>query len=491
MMRPLLLAHRYLGIAVGLLMVMWCLSGVVMMYVSYPALRETSRLEHLAPLDWSDCCRISDTLNRAASFGNLQVEMLAGRPVLFLGPPSDPGPIDLRTGTVVDRVSAGQAMSVARAFSRPQEDTPRLLGLIARDQWTVSGDFDADRPLFHFALQDAERTELYISSTTGRAIQITTARERFWNWLGAVPHWLYFTDLRRNASLWSRLVIYTSLLGCFLTAIGIYLGLRQFAARPAGRWSPYRGFKLWHHMAGLTFGIFTLSWVLSGLLSMNPWGWLEGSGAQTESARLRGLPDPSSAQLAAALQSFATAPAMAPSPVSPETAPVSLRAAPLNGKLYFIAATAQGKRQRFDAAAQPAPLSAADLAFLTDSLSGAERPGTLQLMMGEDNLYFSHHRDSVALPVYRMSLTGSSTRYYMDSVSGMLIAKLDANAQAYRWLHEGLHRLDLTAWLRTRPRWDVLMLTLLAGVTVVCTTGAYLGWRRLLGRSRSIGELKS
>ena len=477
MMRLLLLAHRYLGIAVGLLMVMWCLSGVVMMYVGYPALRETSRLEHLAPLEWSGCCRISDTLNRAASFGNLQVEMLAGRPVLFLGSPSDPGPIDLGTGTVVDRVSAGQAMSVARAFSGPKGVAPRLLGLIARDQWTVSGDFDADRPLFHFALQDAERTELYISSTTGRAVQITTAHERFWNWLGAVPHWLYFTELRRNASLWSRLIIYTSLLGCFLTAIGIYLGLRQFAARPAGRWSPYRGFKLWHHMAGLTFGIFTLSWVLSGLLSMNPWGWLEGSGAQSENAGLRG-PDPSPVQLTAALQAFAA---------SPQTAPVSLRAAPLNGKLYFIAATAQGERQRFDAAAQPAPLSAADLAFLTGSLSGAERPGTLQLMMGEDNLYFSHHRDSVALPVYRMSLTGSSTRYYMDSVSGMLIAKLDANAQAYRWLHEGLHRLDLTAWLRTRPRWDVLMLTLLAGVTTVCATGAYLGWRRLLGRSRSIG----
>jgi hypothetical protein len=483
MMRLLLLAHRYLGIAVGLLMVMWCLSGVVMMYVSYPALRETSRLEHLAPLDWSACCRISDTLPRAASFGNSQVEMLAGRPVLYLMPPSDPRPIDLRTGTVVDGISAGQAASVARAFGAPKEEAPRLLGLIARDQWTVSGDFDADRPLFHFALQDAGRTELYISSTTGRAVQITMARERFWNWLGAIPHWLYFTGLRRNSSLWSQILIYTSLLGCFLTLIGIYLGLRQFAARPAGRWSPYRGFKLWHHMAGLTFGIFTLSWVLSGLLSMNPWGWLEGSGAQSENARLRGL-DPSPAQLTAALPAFAALPASA---ASPETAPVSLQAAPLNGKLYFIAGSAQGKRQRFDAAAHPAPLSAADLAFLTGSLSGTERPGTLQLMMGEDNLYFSHHRDSVVLPVYRMTVTGSSTRYYIDSVSGMPIAKLDANAQAYRWLHQGLHRLDLTAWLRARPRWDALMLTLLAGVTLVCATGAYLGWRRLLGLSHSSG----
>jgi hypothetical protein len=492
-MRLLLLAHRYLGIAVGLLMVMWCLSGVIMMYVSYPALRESVRLQHLAPLDWRACCKISEALSQAASgdlqasVGNSQVEMLSGRPVLHLGPPSGSRPIDLRSGTAVSPISVEQATAVAQAFSGPGEDAPRLLGLIDHDQWTVSGDFNADRPLFHVALQDAKRTEVYVSSITGRAVQITTAHERFWNWLGAVPHWLYFSELRRNASLWSQVVIYTSLLGCFLTGIGICLGVRQLAAQPAGRWSPYRGFNLWHHLAGLIFGIFTLSWVLSGLLSMNPWGWLEGGGTQSEAIRLQGRPDTSLAQFSAALHAFAgqleTAPAdPASAQASPvvQSPPVLLQAAPLDGKLFFVAVTAQGQRQRFDAAAQSSPLAGADLGFLARSLSGSEPPGTIELMAVEDNLYFSHHRDVVTLPVYRMTMTGSGTRYYVDSVSGMLIAKLDANAQAYRWLHEGLHRLDVTQWLRTRPQWDVFMLTLMAGVTVLCMTGAYLGCRRLL-----------
>ncbi len=127
---------------------------------------------------------------------------------------------------------------------------------------------------------------------------MTTARERFWNWLGAVPHWLYFTELRRHPNIWSQVLIVTSLLGCFLAGIGIYLGVRQFAARPAGRWSPYVGFNLWHHIAGLTFGVFALTWVLSGLLSMNPWGWLQGAGTQPESAAIEGAPR-SSASLAA------------------------------------------------------------------------------------------------------------------------------------------------------------------------------------------------
>jgi PepSY-associated TM region len=468
MMRLLLLAHRYLGIAVGLLMVMWCLSGAVMMYVSYPALIERVRLEHLAPLDWRECCKISAVLGMESA-GHSQIEMLAGRPVLFTGSPDSPRPIDLLSGTIVAHISVDQAASVARIFSGRAVDAPRLLGLIGGDQWTVSGDFNADRPLFHFALDDEARTELYVSSVTGKAMQITTAHERFWNWLGAIPHWLYFSELRRNAALWSRIVIYASLMGCFLAGIGIYLGWRQLAALPAGRWSPYHGFNLWHHVAGLVFGMLALSWVLSGLLSMNPWGWLEGGGTQSENAKMHGAPEPSLERVGAALPMFAHDASDA----------VSLRVAPFNGKIYFIASSAGGERRRFDAAAAAAPLNREDMEFLAGVLTGSGAPITPQLMSREDNLYFSHHRDEVELPVYRIILPGSGIRYYVDPIGGMLVAKLDANAQAYRWLHAGLHRLDFTAPLRGRPQWDVLMLVLLSGVTLVCVTGAYLGYRRL------------
>ena len=57
MIRLIFLLHRYLGIAVGALMVMWCLSGVVMMYVGYPVLEQQRRLDALTPIDWNGCCR--------------------------------------------------------------------------------------------------------------------------------------------------------------------------------------------------------------------------------------------------------------------------------------------------------------------------------------------------------------------------------------------------------------------------------------------------
>jgi PepSY-associated TM region len=462
-MRVVLLLHRYLGIAVGTLMLLWCLSGLVMMYVSYPVLEESVRRGALAPIDWNGCC--NSAALAPASTDQLDVEMLDGVPVRT-SRTLNSRPVNLLTGSVLGGISAQQAAAVARRFTAAE---PSLLGLIDHDQWTVAGDFNSQRPLYRFALKDEARSELYVSSITGRAVQITTGRQRFWNWLGSVPHWLYFTELRRNAILWSRIMIYASLLGCFLTGVGIYLGVCQLAVQPKGRWSPYRGFNLWHHIAGLIFGILALTWVLSGLLSMNPWGWLEGSGAQAESAQLRGTSQALNALADSSLQSLAQA--------RPRDA-VSIQSAPLNGRMYFVASTARGERRRLNAAGLPAPLLAQDLTFIARALdaSGATIP---QLLLREDDYYFSHHSTPVALPVYRLIHNTSGTRYYFDSVSGVLLAKIDGNAQAYRWLHLGLHRLDFTAALRGRPQWDVLMLLLMTGVTLLCGTGAYLGYRHV------------
>ncbi|HEX3914404.1 MAG TPA: hypothetical protein VHW71_12915 [Steroidobacteraceae bacterium] len=473
----ILLLHRYLGIGLGALMVMWCLSGVVMMYVGYPALDEGARLAHLEPLAWAGCCRWAESRVEPPDADGAQVEMLGGRPVLFLAA-EQLRPIDLRSGEKIDGISAGLAAGVAKRFGAPaRRGAVRLLGLIDHDQWTVSGEFNDVRPLYRFALGDAAGTQLYVSSISGRAVQATTARERFWNWLGAIPHWLYFTELRRHAWLWSQVLIYSSLLGCFLAGVGIYLGVRQMLAQPAGHFSPYAGFNLWHHLAGLLFGIFALTWVLSGLLSMNPWGWLEGAGGGAQSARIHGAPLTLPA-LGAALQSLADA--------KPES--VAVESVPLDGKPYFIATSAGGARQRFDAGGRTAPLNGQELKFLAKTL-GAPAPDGPELLDIEDAFYFSHHRQLVPLPVYRV-IAASGTRYYLDPLSGMLRAKFDAQAQAYRWLHEGLHRLDFAAPLRARPQWDALMLLLMGGVTAVCVTGVCLGYRRLTRRAGSLQAAK-
>lgn len=468
------LAHRYLGIAVGLLMAMWCLSGLVMMYVSYPELSENVRAAHLAPIAWDRCCRAdSDALGSGDTIDRFRLEMLAGTPVLDLGDgPDASGRVDLSSGAELEPISSAQASAVASAYAAHYP--VRALGRVQLDQWTLEGVPPDERPLYRFAVEDPAGTQLYVSSLSGRVVQVTTRRVRFWNWLGAIPHWLYFTALRRHVFLWTQLVIYTALIGCFLTAIGLYLGVRQLLRRPAGRWSPYRGFNLWHHVVGLFFGVFTLTWVLSGLLSMNPWGWLQGGDASYERSQLRGTP-PTGAQLLQALRVLAQ---RRPDDI------VSINGATLNGRLYMVASDRAGRQRRVDAQGNPAPLDLSQRAFIAGVLGGP-----LTLITQGDDYYFSHHGDPVRLPVLRF-VSAMGDRYYVDPISGVLLDKLDAAARGYRWWHDALHRFDFAAIVRGRPQWDVLMWVLMSGATALSLTGVYLAGRRVL-HWRSRGEIDS
>jgi hypothetical protein len=373
--------------------------------------------------------------------------------------------VDLQTGVPLGALTAADSVKVALAYADRGRAVPDA-ELIVRDQWTVAGSFDRNRPLYRVSLNDASGTQVYVSSRTGAAVQLTTSAQRFWNYLGAVPHWLYFTQLRQNVPLWSQIVIWSALAGILLVLTGLYTGLRHlFRARSAGHWSFYRGMALWHHVPGLVFGILLLSWTASGFLSMNPWGVLEGSSAQRENARLAGGPVPASA-IAGLLSDLSRK----------NTSVVAIRSVPLNGKLYVAVTQSSGARSRLDAKAQPARFED-DLPFVAARL-GTERG---ELLAAGDNYYFHHGDVSAALPAYRF-LRQDGTRYYVDASSGELVAKLDDNSRLYRWLQQGPHRLDFSTLLRTRPLWDIVMLVLLLGATMTAGTGLYLAAAYLFRR---------
>ena len=480
-MHLLFLVHRYLGIAVGVLMVAWCVSGAVMMYVRYPQLSSGERLRHLEPLDWGRCCVVREgSLADDKPSGSdkpvdeFQVEMMAREPVArvrFV----DGGArlIDLSDGRVIRSVSAREAEEVAATFGSgtDRSSRPRLEGLIDYDQWTVSGEFNRARPLFRVALADGVGTRVYVSAVTGRIVQVTTARERFWNWLGAIPHWLYFAQLRRNVGVWSQVVIWTSLVGCFLAFTGLWLGIRQLL-RQSNRNAPsYRGVLFWHHVPGLIFGVFALAWVASGFVSMNPWGFLDGDSDSSHAAapRLRGAPL-SAAEVKASLHSL---PAVAKLPGI-----VSVESTRLGGTLYLVVTTQNGARWRFNDAGESARISGEDWTYIVRTLGGKELTEPKLLTEG-DEYYFDRH-GTETLPVYRIIANDrQQTRYYLDPLTGAPLASFDSDARWYRWLHQGVHTLDFTPVLRARPSWDLLMLLLLGGATTVCATGTYLAIRRI------------
>jgi PepSY-associated transmembrane protein len=467
--RTVIVTHRYLGVAVGLLMLGWFVSGIVMMYVAYPELSQTERQRVLGPIPWQAISALDkQKFTDGQPVQAVQIEALLGTPMVRVKPEGQPFIInDLRTGGLPE-IDATKARAIALDAAR------RIIGTnapivtsesIQQDQWTVAEDYDNDRPLYHFVFADPARTNLYVSSATGAVVLWTTRPQRFWNWLGAIPHWLYFTRLRSNGPLWSQIVIWTSILGGFLTALGLYIGILQFTP---GRGSPYRGWHYWHHIAGLFFGVVALAFVVSGTLSMNPWGFLEGRGGN-ERLRLAGEPLPWSAfrDSLAALKAN-----------PPPGDIVILMSAPLNGKLFWLVARPDGTIDRFAEDGTPAPIREADLAQAAQRLAGPNAIESQGMMNAEDDYYFGLG-DKPSLPVYRVILNDAEhTRYYLNPKTAGLLQKVDSGRRGYRWLFDGIHRLDFFAWLRVRPIWDAILISLMLGGGALTATGSYLAiWR--------------
>jgi uncharacterized iron-regulated membrane protein len=451
--RWLVLTHRYLGVVLGALMLLWCLSGMVMLFVSYPSVSPDDRLGHLPRIQWSRCCTFGDTVPLDARVSAAMVEQLGDSPILKLRlQDGERTAIDLSNGRPLDRISDFDARGVTQSWGRAKDVTP-----VIRDQWTVSGEFNRQRPFWRVRLDDGEKTDLYVSQKTGEVAQRTTQASRILNWVGAVPHWLYPTILRQYPKAWTQVVIWTSLAGTFLTVVGLYLGLISWRPFRDDRLTPFQGLMAWHHLAGLATGVLTLTWVFSGLVSMNPWGFLD-SPDDPARGRIAG-PPPNFEALQGALES--TAAHLPPAGQA--------RLAPIDGRVFVVTAD-----RRFDELGHPTPLRQADLALAAHRLGDV---ADQRLMDHEDRYYFSHH-DTVALPVWRVILR-DGRRYYLDPRSAAVLADIDADAKGYRWLHEGLHRLDVIPGLRRGPIWAFAVLALLAAVTFGVGTGVWLGWRRI------------
>jgi hypothetical protein len=476
MRRFLFLAHRYLGIGLGLIMVLWCLSGFVMMYMPYPSLSLSERLAGSPPLDLSDCCETQ----RIGSLGMVDVygftvEMLADRPVVRFDASGGQAPIvDLSSGELIEGIDSEAARTVARSFSEQSGIGGGELGLeqVQQDQWTVTRSYDRFRPLYRFSVGDRAGTELYVASSNGQVVQLTTASERFWNWLGAVPHWLYPIFLRQHDWLWAQVVIWLSLAGVFLTAIGLYIGITQLRSRRSGRRSPYRGTALWHHYAGLVFGIFVLTWVGSGFVSMNPWGMFDFGGGEAARQRLQGVP-----LYSGDAEDFLQRLPAADLPAGT----VVLEGYTLRGRLFVLAYREDGSATRLDGQTLQASPLTDEWPALTQAVAGSAPIGEAGRINREDAYYYTGHDLQARLPIYRVILDDAErTRIYLDTRSGEMVAYFDHSQKLYRWLFSGLHSLDFTSWLRTRPFRDLLVWLLMLGVTAATVTGAYMGFRRIL-----------
>lgn len=487
MKKALIFLHRWLGVGLALLFLMWFASGIVMYYVPFPALTQGERLTGMQPLQAQGGCCLS-AADAAARAGVKPSEARLGmhgeRPVWrMLGHEKRWVTVDAAHGRALAPLSGADAAAVAERFSGRRALRVEQL---ERDQWTVSQGYNAHRPLVRVAMDGDDGLELYVSPGAAEVVLDTRRAERAWNWVGAVPHWLYFTQLRRWPELWHDVVVWVSLPGVVLAASGLALGIWQLYLN-RNRWIPYRKFWIrWHHILGLAASVVTVTWILSGLLSMNPFKVFSPRAAMPqERAAWTGGAAPVVVNPARAL-------ALAPRAVR------ELDLVCLQGQAWYRVRGAGGPADQALIAASRddgvvlRSLPDESMAAALRTLRAGKGTPALEKITAYDDLYYSQETASAAgsfnrpLPVWR-ARWNDGVALYADPASGRLLLRTDPGTPWQRVLYNGLHSFDFAPLLARPLLRDVLLVGLCLLGLAMCVTACVLAWRVLVPASRRPG----
>ncbi len=464
--RVLIYTHRWLGIVLGALFIGWFVSGVVMMYARMPRLTPAEREVRLPTLNFSSAT-IDPATAASAIDGRvsaLRLGMADGRPLYRFLAGGRWHPLFADSGEPLPPATPEQALAEARRFAPAYASSARYDGYVeSPDQWTL----ETSRllPMHRVALGDPADTRLYIAVATGDVVLDTTANERWWAYPGAILHWIYLTPIRRHSYEWGQFIIWSSLAGTLMCVAGLVWGVwrfspsRRFRLKREPSRSPYAGWMWWHHYLGLLAGAVTLTWIFSGLLSMDPWDW-HPSTAPTAAQRnaysggtwtLDGISTASLVRAAAAL--------------SPAT---ELELVRFRGAAYLASSTAVASLD--DGAVQPTFDRGALLASAVGAGGGVAPEDVAWL--DEYDAYYYDRDGELPLPVLRVKYHDPQrTWLYVSPVRGAIVRKEERLTRLNRWLYHGLHSLDFPFLYYRRPLWDIVVIVLsLAGLALCVTT---------------------
>jgi hypothetical protein len=505
----LIYLHRWMGIVLGLVFVVWFVSGVAMMYVGMPRLSAAERLGHMKPLDLStariepvDAARNNDLPGR-----QVRVEMFYdGRPIYRF----DGGTkVYADTGERVPGASALDAVAFVQRWIPQYASSVRYDGYVVNsDQWTL-GERRGTLPLHRIAVGDPAGTHYYISEATGEPTMKTDRRSRVLGYVSAVLHWTYFTSFRRNQPLWIQSVAWASLIGAAMTLMGLIVGIVRtrwigyYRMRSGPSHSPYVGWMKWHHYVGLIFGAVTMTWAFSGAMSLDrPFPSMR-TAPPTPAQRTAVSRTPfrietiTLANVRAALKQF-----------EPSFVPKELEVMQFQGEPYFIGARPPApysyeheigsNDERSQSATRAEHLIVPALApdrgpfrkFDDNSMWTIAKAAMPDVPMRDaawlteyDSYYYDQYGNR-PLPVLRVRYSDeAATWLYLEPSLGTM-TKQDRPGRWKRWLYHGLHSLDFPFLYRSRPLWDIVLIVFSTGGLVLSATTLVPSWRRLARHAR-------
>lgn len=486
--------HRWMGVAFSVLFMWWFVSGIVMMYWTYPEVTQRDRLQRAPYLDASQVRFTPEEAYKAVdpegSPASVRLATFDGRPAYFFrsgGPGGGLATVYADTGQQQDIFPDDMNLRTAANWARRPASEAKVEELNDSDQWTLLGAFRNLRPLYKYSFPDGQ--QVYISANTGEVEQHTTTSSRIYAYLGVIPHWLYFTPLRKNGPLWSKVVIWSSGIATVAALMGLVVGLLMYSPSKRYRYLgaptsiPYTGQKRLHTLLGLFVGILACTWAFSGMLSMDPFPIPSGG-----PAGVRGKQKGPDARIAAALSggrfqvdAFAA--------LTPQAALMKLgdfKAKELSltrvaGEPAYIAIAEPGVTRIVPVAGAPQKeIDQERLMQMVQAAAGAENLAELRWLDQYDAYYLDRTRQK-PLPVLLATLKPGGARLYVDPKSGRVVGRYAADTASWvnRWLYHGLHSLDFPWLYNHRPAWDIVVLGLMLACTWLCWTSLVLTWRVL------------
>ena len=237
----------------------------------------------------------------------------------------------------------------------------------------------------------------------------------------------------------------------------------------------------WHHVLGLSFAAITLTWIFSGLMSMNPFDIFSAS-ARPDISRYAGA-TPGQRHLQTA-----------PGAILRALRQQGFRAVELEWKNLagqpFVLARDAGDRTRVVTeegghlmirSRWPQETLESAVVHLSDA-PVAERA----MLATYDSYYYRRDPEAMMggsdrkLPVLRISLADpGATLLYVDVHTGQLELSLDRAQRTGRWLFGFLHSWDLPVMLAAGWLRDLVLIVLSLGGLALSVSGIVIAYRRL------------
>lgn len=221
--------HKWLGLTIGIQVVLWVLSGLVMVWwdievirsehnIAEPPLVEFAATDPVLPPQ-----TIIQTAGKPAKSAVLKA--LGERKVYQVDFGETTHMFDARTGEKLTPLSKDMALELALLDFKP-EATP------AEPEWLTAQNIEYKNivPVWKVDMRDAEGTHLYISPDTGQVMARRSAKWRVYDFFWM----LHIMDYENRTNFNNPLVIWASIFALVFSVTGLIMLFFRFKRRDFG-----------------------------------------------------------------------------------------------------------------------------------------------------------------------------------------------------------------------------------------------------------------